>query len=452
MTRLATLRRGFPTFTAPFRWIGRSLRRIWAASLLAMAMVVGPPMWWATQLIGLPDIGAPFDEAEFRAQRIPDESNAYRLYDQAWARYQGLDKFYKPTVNTQIDLAVRWPAAAPETRQWALANREVLWLYRKAAEMPDAMGSAPEFGTFHREVAQEAFQLFLFQQLALLEGSRLEASGDMAGAWAWYRANLRTIHLASRHATVERRVSAQNWHRTLNKRVAEWASDRRTTPELIRRAIDDVVACEALAPSEAYTLKADYLDVDRLLIDPKGPIEQPPRLTPINVTADLQLSPDYALDLYKAQRFLLREPERSRRVLRLAFANWLAYYDLPASARPQPDVDPAVDGVVDLFYPPTAQAPADARRMSPRDLTRWLATCMDANSLLGFWPLLAVRRNERFNHRDLVILLASELYRRDRRAEPPDDQALVGPYLKRLPPDFLEPRDSAVPVFGATRE
>jgi hypothetical protein len=77
---------------------------------------------------------------------------------------------------------------------------------------------------------------------------------------------------------------------------------------------------------------------------------------------------------------------------------------------------------------------------------------MDANLLFGLWPLLAVRRNERFNHRDLVILLASELYRRDKGAGPPDDQALVGPYLNRLPPDFREVRDEAVPVFGVTRE
>jgi hypothetical protein len=309
MARLATLRRGFPTFTAPFRWIGRSRRRIWAASLLAMAMVAGPTVWWATQLIGLPDVGAPFDEAEFRAQRIPEESNAYRLYDQAWARYLGLDKFYRPPVNQmQIDLQARWPASAAETRQWALANREALEIYRQASEMPDAMGSAPEFGTFHSEGAQEIVRLWYFQHLALLEGSRLEASGDMAGAWAWYRANLRTIHLAGRHATVERRVSAQNWHRMLNRRAAEWASDRRTTPELIRRAIDDVVACEALAPSEAYTLRADYLDVDRLLVDPKGPIHQPPRLTPIRLTADLLLSYDYTLGSTRRSGFWRTSP------------------------------------------------------------------------------------------------------------------------------------------------
>ena len=35
----------------------------------------------------------------------------------------------------------------------------------------------------------------------------------------------------------------------------------------------------------------------------------------------------------------------------------------------------------------------------------------------------------------LVILLASQLYRRDHGTDPPSDEALVGPYLKELPDD-----------------
>ncbi len=35
----------------------------------------------------------------------------------------------------------------------------------------------------------------------------------------------------------------------------------------------------------------------------------------------------------------------------------------------------------------------------------------------------------------LVIMLATEIYRRDRGSLPPSDEALVGTYLKRLPDD-----------------
>ncbi len=372
MTQLATLTRSFPTFTAPFRWIGRSRRRIWATVLVALALVAASPLWWATQLVGLPDLGDPFDVAAFRAMTIPDERNAYRLYEEAWARSLPLGNFITVYPTKRIDTLLLWPAAAPEVRQWADANREALALYRRASEMPDALAGPPEFQAWHREIRSPAMKPLFFQELALLEGSRLEANGDTAGAWGWYRANLRTIHLVSLYGTVFRRRSAQDWHGKLNWRVAAWAANPRTTREMIRQALDDVLACEALAPSESYTLKGEYTDIDRLLDDPHGLARIPPRswrmaLLPLGI--DLSLGPEHARSLYDTWRFTFREPERSRRVLRQAFANWLAYYDLPESARPR--ADPSCDGVVDFFYPRSRQSKPErgrARARGPRAL------------------------------------------------------------------------------------
>ena len=42
---------------------------------------------------------------------------------------------------------------------------------------------------------------------------------------------------------------------------------------------------------------------------------------------------------------------------------------------------------------------------------------------------------DRKAHRDLVIMLATEIYRRERGSLPPSDEALVGTYLKSLPDD-----------------
>ena len=42
------------------------------------------------------------------------------------------------------------------------------------------------------------------------------------------------------------------------------------------------------------------------------------------------------------------------------------------------------------------------------------------------------------NHHALVMLLATHLYRRERGTEPPTPEALVGPYLKRLPAEYPE--------------
>ena len=45
------------------------------------------------------------------------------------------------------------------------------------------------------------------------------------------------------------------------------------------------------------------------------------------------------------------------------------------------------------------------------------------------------RNTERREHRALVVLLAGELYQRDRGTPAPSEQALVGPYLDHLPGD-----------------
>ena len=42
---------------------------------------------------------------------------------------------------------------------------------------------------------------------------------------------------------------------------------------------------------------------------------------------------------------------------------------------------------------------------------------------------------DRKAHRELVIMLATEIYRRERGAPPPSEEALVGTYLKSLPDD-----------------
>jgi hypothetical protein len=52
---------------------------------------------------------------------------------------------------------------------------------------------------------------------------------------------------------------------------------------------------------------------------------------------------------------------------------------------------------------------------------------------------------EQANHGELLILLGTELYRRDHGIGPPTPKALVGPYLKCLHADFIGKR-----VFDTT--
>ena len=56
-----------------------------------------------------------------------------------------------------------------------------------------------------------------FQDLALLEASRLEEEGDMAGAWTWYRAAIRApCHLGLHGPTFARTSPISGMARSAN--------------------------------------------------------------------------------------------------------------------------------------------------------------------------------------------------------------------------------------------
>jgi hypothetical protein len=348
-----------------------------------------------------------------------------------------------------------WSKADPVVRGWAEANREALALYRQGAERPDALD--PSLLADPQASQRITWALASFQGLALLEASRLEEQGDMAGACGWYRAVLRNIRHIGMHGLVVGRLVAQRAHDDLRKRVASWAADRRTSLALLRQAVDDVVACESLAPSESYTLKAEYLYIEGLLDGPHNPGRNaPPRwLISLASRGSLRwlgafLSPEQSRSIAEAWRLWRREPERSRRVIRLATANWLAYYDLPPADRPQPDPDSPLSFEFYTFGP---DAPANARALSPQALGRWLDSTHEAREILTAFRWSRLRITERANHRALVILLGTELYRRERGTDPPTPEALVGPYLKRLPSDDpYDETDATISRTGDTIE
>jgi hypothetical protein len=429
--------RSFPTLryiVAPFRWFFGSRRRVLTAAAVLLAMIAAPVIWWSIQLLGLPEIGDPFDVQEFRSFTIADDRNAFGLYRQAADRLKPLVTSSKGQPQG-INLSVPWSHADPPVRRWVESNREAMELYRRGTERPDALDpllvSNPA-GSWRTRSALGAFQ-----DLALLEASRLEEAGNMAGAWGWYRSAIRTTYHLGLRATIIGRMAAQRRDGEFRRRLSTWAADKRTKPDVIRRALDDVIACGDFLRSDSYTLKVEYLSFEGAPEESYSPGRQ--RII-ASLGAKLQaqgydLDQDRKRQIVDAWFFWRRESERSRRVLRLAVANRLAYYELPPSRRPAPD--PGVSGPCD-FYAFGPEAPEKARTLSPKAVDQWLNSTYDAQEILRFWDPRANRVKERANHRALIVLLASELYRRDHGTDPPSDEALVGPYLNRLPADAAE--------------
>jgi hypothetical protein len=432
--------RGF--LTRPGRQLGRVLL-ILAIGLLIVAGAL--EIWRRVSLIGLPDVGDPFDVAAFRALRIPPEQDAIALFREAQGK---LTAKPKPSSGALVlGAVVGWSEAGPELREWVAKNRDVLERFRVASERADGMVHS----SFDRAGIEYDLKLGEFRWLALLEASRLEEQGDMAAAWSWYRAVLRMrVHVMRRGSMLQRFVAEGNCIGLL-PRIATWAADRRTSVAMLREALDLVVSGEPKPEWDVFSLKVDYLWQMNKLGEhwgwvPQGEDEERPvRL------AGIELPPNLSWTVYATRRYLANEPERSRRMLRLAFANWLAHAEEKDARR----LTPAAVALfgrgnwrlsVD-FYAVGADGPAAARRLTPRGLAESLLGALDARLLLRHWPRM--HYTERRDHRALVVVLAGELYRRDRGRPPPSDRALVGPYLDHLPGDGSdELKDGTAPTIS----
>ncbi len=317
----------------------RGWRRL--ALLLLYVMIALPilaPLWRRSQLAGLPDVGDTFEVTDARpAARVPDDRNAFVAYRRAAERFREMSDDEGESFS-RADL--RWSRADAALRGWVAEHREAVSLLRAGSERPEAYLERPG----HTDVLAIAAEQEVIQRLswigdaALFEAGRLRAEGDTAGAWALLKAVVR----ASRD--MERAVPTAWCQRTAmtlvqyaHGPVAEWAKDPSVNVALLRQALDDLAAVEALTPPLSSFYRGEYRVADRSLEYPQTLIAERARHLADAGTFDLSAFAP-GLDAY-----LRGEPERSRRVLRLLAANDLAWCDRPASERPPLAVPPAAD-------------------------------------------------------------------------------------------------------------
>jgi hypothetical protein len=91
------------------------------------------------------------------------------------------------------------------------------------------------------------------------------------------------------------------------------------------------------------------------------------------------------------------------------------------------------------LYPVGPLALAGPRSLPPQELARWLVATNDAKLRILVanieWPWSPDRLHNRKDYRELVVMLAEEIYLRERGNRPSSEDALVGTYLKSLPDD-----------------
>jgi hypothetical protein len=405
---------------------------LYALALVALAALA----WWAASLNGLPDLGDPFDPAEFDALLVAEGENAFTLYRQASARrVHGDPTVYRVAAPKAWDV-LEWSKADPEVRRWADDNAEAFGLWMRGADRDRGLFLDPRTVTYGTSL-EEVQDLREFARIGLLVASRRRDEGDPAGAWAVYRAVLRASRHAGQGGGVIARIIGMAMLSRTSVAIEAWADDPRVTAAMLRRALDDARAARRMTAPPGQTVKVEY----QILRDEL----RRPELRDQAVSGYRSENHETWAYLPGTVEFLWvarREPERSLRVARIVYAGWLAHADEPPSRRPPPASGP--EGGLELF-PLPPDAPAAARLMTPAEVDSWSRSAMVAGVYLP--PLASVQS---VLDRDLraasalELSLASRLYEREHGAPPRAIRDLVGPYLDRVPEGYEALDDPAV--------
>ena len=308
-------------------WLTRRARQLALSVLFIVTCLLlvacGVLIKRSASLMGLPDIGDPFDVVAFRAFRIPEDQDAAVLFRQATAKVPSVP--HLPTPSRRLGPTVGWSQADPKLREWVEANREALAVFRQGAERPDALPfSVTESGDDY----QFMNNLGPVVWLALLEGARHEERGDMAEAWTWYRAVYRMKVHVMRRGGLYQRLFIGGACDHLQPRVTSGP------PTAVRMSGCSGALWTTFAPASpspngirsrsSWSISSECGISTSLAAGFSKGTTTTPRLP---VWGRESCRPISRGQRTRPGGFLAMSPRRSRRVLRLAFANWLAHAD-----------------------------------------------------------------------------------------------------------------------------
>jgi hypothetical protein len=391
--------------------------------------------WWTLQLWGLPDIGDPFDVRAFQSIRIPDDRNAFLDYSVA----ASLLRAANAKVGKQGDRrkpADDWASSNPAWRELVIESQEALTVWRRGTDKPDAFYEHPQPINI-RTLLPITQELRNLSKLGILEGSRLEAEGDMAGAWGWYRAALRSSRHSGRHGFQIERLTGAAIYREASKAVTRLASNPKVDAVLLRRMLDDVIAIDGLTVLRSDTLKLEYvvflneLDdpdmIEDVLVSKMFPED------PEDWCQGLPISDERKKPIQAARVILGNDRKRSLRIARLLTANWLLEADKPAKDRAK------IIKTEPLVYDVDLASQLGSKGLSGSELSKWVDTSLIASHFFrDFHKYDFAIERDRVLQAKLVVHLASELYRREHGQAPASPEELVGVYLKALPEGYDE--------------
>ncbi|MEK6257529.1 MAG: hypothetical protein AABP62_02825 [Planctomycetota bacterium] len=429
-----------PAWWKPWNWPWS----IWGLVVILMLALL-PFVVRAVFLSSVPAMAEPFDVAAFVGDEIPPAENAFTDYRQAvLMRRQLMQALEQRSVlePSNYDEVYKggWEAADEPMRAWLDECREALVVWRRGTEKQQALDQSPIKMTF-ATLVNEIQELRAFARLALVDQMRCLHEGDVEEAWKLARATYRSGGHATWRGPMIQSLVGSALHAMASGGMQRWAEHPAVTADQLRAALTQVKADFALYESESNMLKSEYLILRNTMTAPDwAGVIGPAVGGPLG---------DGIMPESVARGFLwvVGEPELTVRFNRQIVANQIREVDKSLSERRKLvgsgfamlfDTDPTVT---------RAQGELDANQIDRGVRTSILskmllpATKQVDNAFLRFRGRQAV----------LEVLLAAQVYRRDKGEFPESLDQLVPRYLEAVPLDpcdlnggrLLYRRDSA---------
>ncbi len=387
-----------------------------ALPLILFGLILFSPLSYrAHRISSVPVIGEPFDVQAFGAVDIAPADNAMTQYAVAVGLY--VDAGYKTIPEDENKKAVEygWEQTSEPLRKHLTANETALTEWRKGTERTQAVAVQPKDMKADMQL-DVVFNLRFMARLALLKADQCLSEGDVASAWEWHRAAIRCGQHVAQNGCVIQRLVGISFFAQAAKGIPRWAEHPQVTAAQLQSAIEDLRTAEKLATPNSEALKCEYIMLSELL--------RRDRLDEI-----LDHSGSTPPSLYRAQSFVLGEPEYSKQLIRHTFDNWLSEFD-----KPRWQQAPQTPGVFGLF-----EIPAGKRlSMPPRDLE---ARVMSQSLAMQLLPAVSHFNEsiQRAAAREaaLKLTLACQVYHRLHGDWPARLEDLTPDVLSELPADPL---------------
>ena len=157
-----------------------------------------------------------------------------------------------------------WSAAKPVLRNWVGEHKQAISLLLAGSERPEAYFEQPGRSGSPLDPVDKNVMIIRLSWIgtaALFEADRLRTQGDVAGAWALLKAVIRTSRNMERAVrNYWSRGTAMTLAQYAREPVSQWAKDPAVNVALLRRALDDVAAAEALTPPLSAFYRGEYHD------------------------------------------------------------------------------------------------------------------------------------------------------------------------------------------------